>query len=77
MNHVSRSILVLAFAEKLLLGDADVTYGGLDNMTRLDYLNEPTVLDNLKKRHAVHEIFVYNQGVCFFILFHWRHRNLL
>ncbi|GKA32397.1 myosin-15 isoform X1 [Tanacetum coccineum] len=48
---------VLAFAEKLLLGDADVTYGGVDDMSRLDYLNEPAVLDNLKKRHALHEIY--------------------
>ncbi|GJZ64615.1 myosin-15 isoform X1 [Tanacetum coccineum] len=48
---------VLAFAKKLLLRDADVTYGGVDDMTRLDYLNEHAVLDNLKKYHALYEIY--------------------
>ncbi|KAD5803322.1 hypothetical protein E3N88_14682 [Mikania micrantha] len=40
---------ILAFAEKLLLRDADADYGGVDDMTKLAYLNEPGVLDNLKK----------------------------
>ncbi|KAD6453683.1 hypothetical protein E3N88_08389 [Mikania micrantha] len=42
---------ILAFAEKLLLRDADADYGGVDDMTKLAYLNEPRVLDNLKKRY--------------------------
>ncbi|KAD7480187.1 hypothetical protein E3N88_03323 [Mikania micrantha] len=42
---------ILAFAEKLLLRDADADYGGADDMTKLAYLNEPGVLDNLKKRY--------------------------
>nr|GEX70536.1 cysteine desulfurase 1, chloroplastic [Tanacetum cinerariifolium] len=57
---------VLAFAEKPLLGDANVTYGEVNDMTMLDYLNEPAVLDNLKKRHALHEIYkqhYYSQDI--------------
>lgn len=49
---------VLTFAEKLLLRDADAEYGGVDDMTKLAYLNEPGVLDNLKKRYALNEIYV-------------------
>ncbi|KAD4982357.1 hypothetical protein E3N88_19028 [Mikania micrantha] len=44
-------VKILAFAEKLLLRDADADYGGVDDMTKLAYLNEPRVLDNLKKRY--------------------------
>lgn len=51
-------VKVLAFAEKLLLRDADADYGGVDDMTKLAYLNEPGVLDNLKKRYALNEIYV-------------------
>ena len=51
-------VKVFTFAEKLLLRDADVDYGGVDDMTKLAYLNEPGVLDNLKKRYALNEIYV-------------------
>ncbi|GJW97303.1 myosin-15 isoform X1 [Tanacetum coccineum] len=54
---------VLAFAEKLLLRDADVDYGGVDDMTKLAYLNEPGVLDNLKKRYALNEIYTYTGSI--------------
>nr|GEW72060.1 putative myosin, putative [Tanacetum cinerariifolium] len=49
---------VLDFAKKLLLRDADVAYGRVDEMNRLACLNEPVVPHNLKKRYALHEICV-------------------
>nr|KAJ0193022.1 hypothetical protein LSAT_V11C800417510 [Lactuca sativa] len=54
---------VLTFAEKLLLRDADAEYGGVDDMTKLAYLNEPGVLDNLKKRYALNEIYTYTGSI--------------
>ncbi|KAD5317633.1 hypothetical protein E3N88_17579 [Mikania micrantha] len=54
---------ILAFAEKLLLRDADADYGGVDDMTKLAYLNEPGVLDNLKKRYALNEIYTYTGSI--------------
>ncbi|KAL4571155.1 hypothetical protein LXL04_017906 [Taraxacum kok-saghyz] len=50
---------VLTFASKLLLRDGDAEYGGVDNMTKLAYLNEPGVLDYIKKRYALNEIYTY------------------
>nr|XP_043620465.1 myosin-15 [Erigeron canadensis] len=50
-------------AEKLLLRDADADYGGVDDMTKLAYLNEPGVLDNLKKRYALNEIYTYTGSI--------------
>ncbi|MFS7944635.1 putative myosin ATPase [Helianthus anomalus] len=54
---------VLAVAEKLLLRDADADHGGVDDMTKLAYLNEPGVLDNLKKRYALNEIYTYTGSI--------------
>ncbi|GKB34677.1 myosin-15 isoform X1, partial [Tanacetum coccineum] len=53
LNSVQREMVW----EFLLTEDADVTYGRMNDMSRLDYLNEPAVLDNFKKRHALHEIY--------------------
>nr|GEV77329.1 myosin-15 isoform X2 [Tanacetum cinerariifolium] len=57
-NTTQATPQVLDFAKKLLLRDADVAYGGVDEMDRLDCLNEPAVPHNLKKRYALHEICV-------------------
>ncbi|GJV71630.1 myosin-J heavy chain [Tanacetum coccineum] len=54
LNNIS---LVLAFAEKLLLRDADVEYGGVDDITKLAYLNEHGVLANLETRYALNKIY--------------------
>nr|GEU57544.1 putative glutamine amidotransferase PB2B2.05 [Tanacetum cinerariifolium] len=51
-----RGAKVLDFAEKLLLRDANMTYGGVDDMKRLACLNEPAVPHILKKLYALHEI---------------------
>lgn len=44
--------------EKLFPRDEEADHGGVDDMTKLTYLNEPGVLDNLKRRYALNEIYV-------------------
>lgn len=62
-------VKVSTFAEKLLLRDADADYGGVDDMTKLAYLNEPGVLDNLKKRYALNEIYVSDYFHFYFVIY--------
>ncbi|MBA0835769.1 hypothetical protein Goarm_008029 [Gossypium armourianum] len=51
---------VLALPEKLFPRDADEEeeHGGVDDMTKLTYLNEPGVLYNLQRRYALNDIYV-------------------
>lgn len=50
---------VLILPEKLHLRDADEDdHGGVDDMTKLTYLNEPEVLHNLERRYILNEIYV-------------------
>lgn len=49
---------VLAVPEKLLPCDGESELGGVDDMTKLTYLNEPSVLDNLQRRYGLNEIYV-------------------
>lgn len=44
--------------DKLHLRDTEADHGGVDDMTKLTYLNEPGVLDNLQRRYALNEIYV-------------------
>ena len=44
--------------EKLHPRDAEADHGGVDDMTKLTYLNEPGVLDNLQRRYGLNEIYV-------------------
>lgn len=45
-------------AGKLHPRDTDEEHGGVDDMTKLTYLNEPGVLFNLARRYAHNEIYV-------------------
>jgi myosin-5 len=54
---------VLTLPEKLYPRDAEGDYGGVDDMTKLTYLNEPGVLDNLKRRYALNEIYTYTGSI--------------
>ncbi|RXH73031.1 hypothetical protein DVH24_012715 [Malus domestica] len=55
---------VLASPEKLFPRDADEDeHGGVDDMTRLTYLNEPGVLYNLQRRYALNEIYTYTGSI--------------
>lgn len=49
----------MAFPDKLFPRDADEEdHGGVDDMTKLTYLNEPGVLYNLQRRYALNDIYV-------------------
>lgn len=43
---------------KLFSRDEDADHGGVDDMTKLTYLNEPGVVDNLERRYTLNEIYV-------------------
>ncbi|KAK8930649.1 hypothetical protein KSP39_PZI016458 [Platanthera zijinensis] len=49
--------------DKLLPRDPDAEHGGVDDMTKLTYLNEPGVLYNLAKRYALNEIYTYTGSI--------------
>ncbi|OAY85788.1 Myosin-15 [Ananas comosus] len=48
---------------KLLPRDTDVDLGGVDDMTKLTYLNEPGVLYNLARRYSLNEIYTYTGSI--------------
>ncbi|KAJ4708904.1 putative myosin [Melia azedarach] len=56
---------VLAAPEKLFLRDTDdeEEHGGVDDMTKLTYLNEPGVLYNLERRYALNDIYTYTGSI--------------
>ncbi|CAI0448334.1 unnamed protein product [Linum tenue] len=56
---------VSASPEKLLPRDADEEeeHGGVDDMTKLTYLNEPGVLYNLERRYALNDIYTYTGSI--------------
>uniref|UniRef100_A0A803LYP2 Uncharacterized protein n=1 Tax=Chenopodium quinoa TaxID=63459 RepID=A0A803LYP2_CHEQI len=54
---------VLSSPEKLLLRDPDADLGGVDDMTKLTYLNEPGVLYNLERRYALDTIYTYTGSI--------------
>nr|XP_019710669.1 protein OPAQUE1-like [Elaeis guineensis] len=49
--------------EKLLPRDPEADLGGVDDMTKLTYLNEPGVLYNLSRRYALNEIYTYTGSI--------------
>ncbi|XP_042961237.1 myosin-15 isoform X1 [Carya illinoinensis] len=55
---------VLASPEKLFPRDADEEdHGGVDDMTKLTYLNEPGVLYNLQRRYSLNDIYTYTGSI--------------
>ncbi|KAH7656520.1 Myosin ATPase protein [Dioscorea alata] len=48
---------------KLLPRDPEADHGGVDDMTKLTYLNEPGVLYNLARRYALNEIYTYTGSI--------------
>ncbi|KAI9118645.1 hypothetical protein K1719_010977 [Acacia pycnantha] len=55
---------VSALPEKLFPRDADEEeHGGVEDMTRLAYLNEPGVLYNLQRRYALNDIYTYTGSI--------------
>ncbi|XP_057547407.1 myosin-6 [Amaranthus tricolor] len=43
--------------------DPEAPVSGVDDMTRLTYLHEPGVLDNLKRRYDINEIYTYTGNI--------------
>lgn len=57
--------------EKLLPRDPEADgadHGGVDDMTKLTYLNEPGVLFNLARRYALNEIYVGELHIGFYFI---------
>ncbi|KAH9616472.1 hypothetical protein KSS87_005406 [Heliosperma pusillum] len=54
---------VLSSPQKLHLRDPDADLGGVDDMTKLTYLNEPGVLYNLERRYALDNIYTYTGSI--------------
>uniref|UniRef100_A0A2P2M2P9 Uncharacterized protein MANES_16G086100 n=1 Tax=Rhizophora mucronata TaxID=61149 RepID=A0A2P2M2P9_RHIMU len=55
---------VLASLERLFPRDADEEeHGGVDDMTKLTYLNEPGVLYNLERRYSLNDIYTYTGSI--------------
>lgn len=56
---------VVANLSKIYPKDMEAPAGGVDDMTKLSYLHEPGVLQNLKIRYELNEIYVSFPSRCF------------
>ncbi|XP_021768866.1 myosin-9-like [Chenopodium quinoa] len=54
---------VLANQSKVYPKDVEAPDGGVDDMTKLSYLHEPGVLQNLGTRYALNEIYTYTGNI--------------
>ncbi|KAJ4719701.1 Myosin [Melia azedarach] len=54
---------VVATLSKLYPKDMEEPAGGVDDMTKLSYLHEPGVLQNLKTRYELNEIYTYTGNI--------------
>ncbi|KAL9331871.1 hypothetical protein ACSQ67_001481 [Phaseolus vulgaris] len=54
---------VVAKASSIYHKDTEVPPSGVDDMTKLAYLHEPGVLDNLRSRYDINEIYTYTGNI--------------
>ncbi|XP_030472194.2 myosin-11 [Syzygium oleosum] len=54
---------VVANLSKIYPKDMEAPAGGVDDMTKLSYLHEPGVLQNLKTRYELNEIYTYTGSI--------------
>ncbi|KAK4482322.1 hypothetical protein RD792_009475 [Penstemon davidsonii] len=54
---------VVANLSKIYPKDEDAPDGGVDDMTKLSYLHEPGVLQNLSRRYQLNEIYTYTGSI--------------
>lgn len=54
---------VVANAAKVYPKDPEAPPSGVDDMTKLAYLHEPGVLENLKRRYDINEIYTYTGSI--------------
>ncbi|KAI8007386.1 Myosin-11 [Camellia lanceoleosa] len=55
--------VIIAKLSKLYPKDTEAPAAGVDDMTKLSYLHEPGVLENLKTRYELNEIYTYTGNI--------------
>ncbi|CAK9144158.1 unnamed protein product [Ilex paraguariensis] len=61
--HSSNGKTVVTKISKLFPKDTEAPPGGVDDMTKLSYLHEPGVLQNLATRYELNEIYTYTGNI--------------
>ncbi|GAB2277611.1 hypothetical protein Dimus_012319 [Dionaea muscipula] len=61
--HVSNGKKVVAKLSEVYPKDLEAPPAGVDDMTKLSYLHEPGVLQNLKTRYELNEIYTYTGNI--------------
>ncbi|EYU46481.1 hypothetical protein MIMGU_mgv1a018273mg, partial [Erythranthe guttata] len=61
--QTSKGNKVVAKLANIYPKDEDAPPGGVDDMTKLSYLHEPGVLQNLASRYQLNEIYTYTGGI--------------
>ncbi|XP_008808271.2 myosin-17-like isoform X2 [Phoenix dactylifera] len=61
--HTTNGKTVVANLSKVFPEDTEAPPGGVDDMTKLSYLHEPGVLQNLTTRYELNEIYTYTGNI--------------
>ncbi|KAJ8649902.1 hypothetical protein MRB53_002925 [Persea americana] len=61
--HCTNGKTVIADLSKVFPKDTEAPPGGVDDMTKLSYLHEPGVLQNLATRYELNEIYTYTGNI--------------
>ncbi|XP_057977579.1 myosin-17-like [Malania oleifera] len=61
--HTANGKTMVANISKLFPKDTEAPPGGVDDMTKLSYLHEPGVLQNLATRYELNEIYTYTGNI--------------
>lgn len=70
--QLTRSLTPLAGTQKLLLVN-ELPDDGVENMTQLNYLHEPALLDNLRHRFSKDHVYTYTGKICIAVNpFNWK-----
>lgn len=61
--HTTKGKTIVTNVSKVFPKDTEAPPGGVDDMTRLSYLHEPGVLENLAARYELNEIYTYTGNI--------------
>ncbi|KAI7735589.1 hypothetical protein M8C21_030752 [Ambrosia artemisiifolia] len=61
--HTTKGKKIVTNVSKVFPKDTEAPPGGVDDMTRLSYLHEPGVLQNLAARYELNEIYTYTGNI--------------
>ncbi|CAH1448881.1 unnamed protein product [Lactuca virosa] len=61
--HTTKGKTIVTNVSKVFPKDTEAPPGGVDDMTRLSYLHEPGVLQNLAARYELNEIYTYTGNI--------------